>query len=118
MRREVYATTGPRMQVRVFGGWDFTDKDWAGDWVKAGYARGVPMGADLKDGKGRPSFLISALKDPEGANLDRVQVVGAERGAEGFIDTAGGERDGGICPIVNGSGVSWAAAAGRWCVRL
>lgn len=83
MRREVYATTGPRMQVRVFGGWDFTDKDWAGDWVKAGYARGVPMGADLKDGKGRPSFLISALKDPEGANLDRVQVV------KGWVDASG-----------------------------
>lgn len=83
MRREVYATTGPRMQVRVFGGWDFTDKDWAGDWVKAGYARGVPMGADLKAGKGRPSFLISALKDPEGANLDRVQVV------KGWVDASG-----------------------------
>ncbi len=83
MRREVYATTGPRMQVRVFGGWDFSDKDWSGDWVKAGYARGVPMGADLKAGTGRPSFLISALKDPEGANLDRVQVV------KGWVDASG-----------------------------
>jgi hypothetical protein len=83
MRKEVYATTGPRMQVRVFGGWDFSDKDWAGDWVKAGYARGVPMGADLKAGSGRPSLLISALKDPDGANLDRVQVV------KGWIDGAG-----------------------------
>jgi Protein of unknown function (DUF3604) len=83
MRREVYATTGPRMQVRVFGGWDFSDKDWAGDWVKTGYARGVPMGADLKDGSGAPSFLISALKDPDGANLDRVQVV------KGWTDASG-----------------------------
>jgi Protein of unknown function (DUF3604) len=83
MRREVYATTGPRMQVRIFGGWDFSDKDWAGDWVKAGYARGVPMGADLKGGTGRPSFLISALKDPEGANLDRVQIV------KGWTDASG-----------------------------
>ncbi|RDV01664.1 DUF3604 domain-containing protein [Sphingorhabdus pulchriflava] len=83
MRREVYATTGPRMQVRVFGGWDFSDKDWTGDWVKTGYARGVPMGADLKAGTGKPSFLISALKDPEGANLDRVQVV------KGWIDASG-----------------------------
>jgi hypothetical protein len=83
MRKEVYATTGPRMQVRVFGGWDFSDKDWAGDWIKAGYARGVPMGSDLKDGSGKPSFLISALKDPEGANLDRVQVV------KGWIDGSG-----------------------------
>jgi hypothetical protein len=83
MRREVYATTGPRMQVRVFGGWDFSTKDWAGDWVKTGYARGVPMGSDLKVGKGKPSLLISALKDPEGANLDRVQVI------KGWIDSAG-----------------------------
>jgi Protein of unknown function (DUF3604) len=83
MRKEVYATTGPRMQVRVFGGWDFSDKDWSGDWVQAGYARGVPMGADLKAGSGRPSLLISALKDPDGANLDRVQVV------KGWIDSVG-----------------------------
>jgi hypothetical protein len=83
MRKEVYATTGPRMQVRVFGGWDFSDKDWESDWVKAGYARGVPMGADLKAGSGKPSLVISALKDPEGANLDRVQVV------KGWIDGAG-----------------------------
>jgi hypothetical protein len=83
MRKEVYATTGPRMQLRVFGGWDFSDKDFAGDWVKSGYARGVPMGADLKDGSGKPRFLISALKDPEGANLDRVQVV------KGWTDASG-----------------------------
>jgi len=82
-RREVYATTGPRMTLRVFGGWDFTAKDFAGDWVKHGYARGVPMGADLKAGKGRPSFMISALKDPMGANLDRVQVV------KGWVNASG-----------------------------
>ena len=87
MRREVYATTGPRMQVRVFGGWDFTDKDFGGDWVQAGYARGVPMGADLKTGPGRPSFLIAALKDPEGANLDRVQIV------KGWVDGSGAMRE-------------------------
>jgi hypothetical protein len=83
-RREVYATTGPRMTVRVFGGWDFKAEDLKGDWVKAGYARGVPMGGELAaDGKGAPSFLISALKDPIGANLDRVQVV------KGWVDAAG-----------------------------
>jgi hypothetical protein len=83
MRKEVYATTGPRMQVRVFGGWDFAEADWTGDWVKAGYARGVPMGGDLKAGSGKPSLIISALKDPDGANLDRVQVV------KGWVDGAG-----------------------------
>jgi hypothetical protein len=83
MRREVYATTGTRMTVRVFGGWDFRAEDLKGDWVKAGYARGVPMGGEMKAGKGKPSFLISALKDPIGANLDRVQVV------KGWVDKAG-----------------------------
>ncbi|MFW2351509.1 DUF3604 domain-containing protein [Qipengyuania sp.] len=83
MRREVYATTGPRMVLRLFAGHDFTDGDWGGDWVRAGYARGVPMGGDLKDTGKPPVFLISALKDPEGANLDRVQVI------KGWVDASG-----------------------------
>jgi len=84
MRKEVYATTGPRMTVRVFGGWDFKADDLKTDWVKAGYARGVPMGGDLKGAaKGAPSFILSALKDPIGANLDRVQVI------KGWVDKAG-----------------------------
>lgn len=84
MRKEVYATTGPRMTVRVFGGWDFQAEDLKGDWVKAGYARGVPMGGTMKArGTGAPSFVISALKDPQDANLDRVQVV------KGWVDGAG-----------------------------
>ncbi len=82
-KREVYATTGPRMVVRIFGGWDFSETDWTGNWVKAGYARGVPMGSDLKPGKGAPKFIISALKDPKGANLDRVQMV------KGWVDASG-----------------------------
>lgn len=82
-RREVYATTGPRMVLRVFGGFDFAEKDWDGDWVRAGYTRGVPMGGELSDGGKAPTFLISALKDPDGANLDRVQVV------KGWLDSAG-----------------------------
>ncbi len=85
MRKEVYGTTGPRMTVRVFGGWDFAPHDLKGDWVRAGYGRGVPMGGTLQPapvGK-RPSFMISALKDPLGANLDRVQVV------KGWVDKAG-----------------------------
>jgi hypothetical protein len=82
-RREVYATTGPRMTVRVFGGFDFTAQDWDGDWVRAGYTRGVPMGGELQESGKAPSFLISALKDPDGANLDRVQVV------KGWLDASG-----------------------------
>ena len=82
-RREVYATTGTRLTVRMFGGWDFTARDFKGDWVKAGYARGVPMGGELKPGRGTPSFLLSAMKDPRGANLDRIQVV------KGWVDVNG-----------------------------
>jgi Protein of unknown function (DUF3604) len=82
-RREVYATTGTRMTVRMFGGWDFSGLDFKRDWVTAGYARGVPMGGALKPGKGAPVFLLSALKDPLGANLDRIQVV------KGWTDEAG-----------------------------
>ncbi len=84
MRREVYATTGPRMTVRLFGGWDFAEADFKGDWVKSGYARGVPMGGELTGGaKGAPKFLVSALKDPIGANLDRVQII------KGWVDASG-----------------------------
>ncbi|TSB01957.1 DUF3604 domain-containing protein [Sphingorhabdus contaminans] len=83
MRKEIYATTGPRMTVRFFGGWDFKPSDFKGNWVMSGYKRGVPMGSDLKPGKGVPTFIISALKDPIGANLDRVQVV------KGWVDASG-----------------------------
>jgi hypothetical protein len=84
MRREVYATTGPRIQVRFFGGWDFTAADLKTNMVKAGYTRGVPMGADLKPGAAKaPSFIVSALKDPMGGNLDRAQVV------KGWVDATG-----------------------------
>ena len=84
MRREVYATTGPRIQVRFFGGWDFTAADLKTNMVKAGYTRGVPMGADLKPGAAKaPSFIVSALKDPAGGNLDRAQVL------TGWVDASG-----------------------------
>lgn len=82
-RREVYATTGPRMSVRVFGGFGFTGGDWDGDWVRKGYTDGVPMGGELTETGEAPSFLISAMKDPDGANLDRVQVI------KGWIDASG-----------------------------
>jgi hypothetical protein len=83
-RRETFATTGPRMSVRFFGGYGFGDADTR-DLVRAGYTRGVPMGGDLKPapaGKAA-SFLIAATKDPDGANLDRVQVVKGWLGADG-----------------------------------
>lgn len=86
-RREVYATTGPRMTVRVFGGFDFTEDDWSCDWVRSGYTRGVPMGGELRETGTAPSFLISALKDPDGANLDRVQVV------KGWVDETGEKQE-------------------------
>ena len=82
-RREVYATTGPRMSVRVFGGHGFTAADWDGDWVRKGYEDGVPMGGEIEDNGTAPSFLISAMKDPDGANLDRVQVI------KGWLDSSG-----------------------------
>ncbi len=82
-RREVYATTGPRMTVRVFAGHGFTAEDWGSDWVRKGYAEGVPMGGELEDTGVPPSFMISALKDPDGGNLDRVQVI------KGWLDAAG-----------------------------
>ncbi len=85
-RKEVYGTTGPRMTVRFFGGWDFL----AGDAhtrmpANAGYSKGVPMGGDLHTApKGKsPSFLVAALKDPYSGNLDRIQIV------KGWMDKKG-----------------------------
>ena len=80
-RKETFGVSGPRIKVRLFGGWGY-DKDIvnASDWVKQSYAGGVPMGADLppmpSGGKGTaPSFVVWAVKDPTSGNLDRIQVV-------------------------------------------
>ncbi|MGI9523262.1 MAG: DUF3604 domain-containing protein [Hyphomicrobiaceae bacterium] len=85
-RRETYATTGPRILVRVFGGWNFGAKDvHRSNFAEYGYANGVPMGGDLSQapaGK-TPSFVIRALRDVDGANLDRIQIV------KGWLDTQG-----------------------------
>jgi hypothetical protein len=85
-RREAYATTGPRITLRVFGGFDFVPAD-ANTRLPAevGYAKGVPMGGDLRNAGGgkAPSFLIAALKDPLSGNLDRVQVI------KGWVDANG-----------------------------
>ena len=89
-RKEAYSTTGPRITVRFFGGWDFA----AGDArtrmpAETGYAKGVPMGGDLRQapaGKS-PTFLVAALKDPLSGNLDRIQVI------KGWMDAAGGLQE-------------------------
>ena len=85
-RKEVYATTGTRMTVRVFAGWDFEESEvQRPDFARIGYERGVPMGGDLKSapaGKS-PAFVVRALRDVDGANLDRVQVV------KGWMDRKG-----------------------------
>jgi hypothetical protein len=74
-RREVYATTGPRITVRFFGG-DFSDSDLKHrDLARIGYEKGVPMGGDLTATETAPSFLVYAMRDPIGANLDRIQIV-------------------------------------------
>jgi hypothetical protein len=85
-RRETYGTTGPRMVVRFFGGWDFETQD-AHNRLPAqiGYTKGVPMGGDLNAapaGKA-PTFLVAALRDPIGANLDRYQII------KGWLDKDG-----------------------------
>jgi hypothetical protein len=77
-RKEVYATTGPRIALRVFGGFSFDDDDAdALDIASVGYEKGVPMGSDLTQAPRRASLelLIHAAKDPVGANLDRIQVI-------------------------------------------
>jgi hypothetical protein len=84
-RRETYGTSGPHMVVRFFGGYDFTAADISRTPAVVGYAKGVPMGADLPPappGKA-PTFLVAALKDPKTGNLDRIQVI------KGWVDKAG-----------------------------
>jgi len=77
-RKEVYATTGPRIIVRFFGGWNYTANDLNSRAPAfLGYEKGVPMGGDLRprDGNGAPTFMVYALRDAVGANLDRIQIV-------------------------------------------
>jgi hypothetical protein len=85
-RKEVYGTTGPRIRVRFFGGWEYTAEDLnSRQLVFLGYKKGVPMGGDLHGGdtNGAPSFMVYALRDAIGANLDRIQVV------KGWMDSKG-----------------------------
>jgi hypothetical protein len=86
MRKEVYATTGPRIIIRFFGGWDFVESDALSRLpAETGYTKGVPMGGDLRGAPGgrSPTFLVAAMKDPFSGNLDRIQVV------KGWSDASG-----------------------------
>jgi hypothetical protein len=127
-RRETYATTGTRMIVRFFGGWDFDEADTrTRNPAVPGYRKGVPMGGDLSnapEGKA-PSFLVAALKDPIGANLDRVQIIKGWMDSKGKLqervyDVAwGGDRkpgaDGKLPPVgstVDAQDASWTNTIG------
>ena len=100
MRRETYATSGPRMTVRFFGGYDFTPADATRTPAVAGYAKGVPMGGDLAAapaGKS-PTFLVAALKDKFGGNLDRIQIIKGWLSKDGkpqekIYDVVWGDKD-------------------------
>ncbi len=85
-RKETYATTGSRMTVRVFAGWDFEETDvLRPDFAKTGYLGGVPMGGDLRSAPDGTAtrLMVRALRDPDGASLDRIQVV------KGWLDNEG-----------------------------
>jgi hypothetical protein len=77
-RKETFGTSGVRIKVRMFAGWDYPDQlTKSADWVKTAYAQGVPMGGDLPPhaGRVRPTFVVAAIKDPNSGNLDRIQII-------------------------------------------
>lgn len=128
MRREVYATTGTRIRVRVFAGYDFDQADLPrSDFNAHGYANGVPMGSDLPvNAEGEPPrFVIRALRDPDGANLDRIQIVKGWLNADGsteekVYDVACGGRDlidqacaGSVGDTVNAEDATWTNDIGQ-----
>ncbi len=90
-RKEVYATTGTRLAVRFFGGWEYVDQDLnSRQPAFAGYSKGVPMGGDLMarpDSATAPTFMVYSLRDVVGANLDRIQIV------KGWVDSKGKTRE-------------------------
>jgi len=89
-RKETYATSGPRLRVQFFAGWDFpAGAEASDDFAAIGYQHGVPMGGDLAgtDSGAAPQFLVRAVKDPVDANLDRVQMV------KGWVDAAGEQHE-------------------------
>ena len=109
-RKETYATTGSRMTVRFFGGWDFVDEDENSRLpADLGYRKGVPMGGDLSmapEGKS-PTFLVAALKDPIGGNLDRIQIV------KGWLDKMGQTHEKVYDVVWSDAGMRQAGADGK-----
>lgn len=117
-KKETYATTGTRITVRFFGGWDYgADDIFRPDAVEIGYTKGVSMGSDLpsQGGASAPTFMFGAMKDPWSGNLDRIQVVKGWVDADGNLKeriydvacaddraiTAKGECDGNVGNTVN-----------------
>ena len=113
-RKETYATTGTRMVVRLFGGWDFeAEEAQRHDLAEIGYAKGVPMGGDLTQAPrgGAPTLLMRAAKSPDGANLDRMQVIKGWRDKQGELhekiydvalsDGRTPDRSGAVAPVGN-----------------
>ena len=88
-RKEIYGSTGPRISLRFFGGFDFLDEDaQSAELASVGYSKGVPMGGELVGANDRaPTFLIAALKDPMRGNLDRIQIV------KGWLDDKGSSQE-------------------------
>jgi hypothetical protein len=104
-RKETFATSGTRIRVRMFGGWRYPATLLRRtDWVAQAYADGVPMGGDLPpapDPRRAPTLILQAMKDPSGANLDRIQVIKVWRDGEGYkervfdVALSGARRDDG-----------------------
>ncbi|MEL0087685.1 MAG: DUF3604 domain-containing protein, partial [Halieaceae bacterium] len=87
-RREVYATTGSRIVLRFFGGWNYAPESIDSPYFETiGYRDGVPMGGELSQGSGAPTFMVQAMKDPDAANLDQVQII------KGWIDSDGATHE-------------------------
>lgn len=90
-KKETYATTGTRIVVRFFGGWEYSKEEvYLPNAVSIGYRKGVPMGGDLQDrpaDKGAPVFMVGAMKDPWSGNLDRIQII------KGWIDKSGKRQE-------------------------
>ena len=134
-RRETYATSGPRIRVRMFAGWGPAEGLLEGaDWAKRAYRWGVPMGGNLSASEkgGSPSFIFQAAKDPNSGNLDRVQIVklwreggksfekvydvawspGRSRDASGRLQPVGNTVDAGTATYTNSIGA--AEIVGSW----